>query len=86
MYEKKSIFVKNDYNSQTQESTVNCISRGDLSLYQLIKTIIATEGELISILLHNNTNLSYWFLKQSQTIFRILSLMFQCMLVSTVEM
>ena len=40
---KKALFWQRITNNQTQESTVNCISRGDLSLYELIKTIIATE-------------------------------------------
>ena len=64
----KALFFQNITNNQTHESTVNYISGGDLTMYQLIKTIIATEAELISVLLDITTNLSCSHLKQNQII------------------
>ena len=65
---QKAVFLPKITNKPVPVSTVNCLSGGDLSLYQLIKTTLATKKELISILLHTTTNLSCCLLKLSQTI------------------
>ena len=65
---QKAPFSLRITNNQTQELNVNSVSGGDWSLYQLIKTIFATEEELASILLRITTTINLFLLKESQTI------------------